>query len=92
MRRAEVAEHIRSAKEDGDVTENAAYDYAKEEQAFLFFPYRSPYALAPTSLHGPFSRSGLSLFFHGLFSIAFSLACARPRGGRHPDETARKKH
>jgi len=35
VRRAEVAERIRSAKEEGDITENAAYDYAKEEQAFV---------------------------------------------------------
>jgi transcription elongation factor GreA len=35
VRRAEVAERIRSAKEGGDITENAAYDYAKEEQAFV---------------------------------------------------------
>jgi transcription elongation factor GreA len=35
VRRAEVAERIRSAKEAGDIMENAAYDYAKEEQAFV---------------------------------------------------------
>ncbi|TEU11769.1 MAG: transcription elongation factor GreA [Anaerolineales bacterium] len=35
VRRAEVAERIQSAKEEGDITENAAYDYAKEEQAFV---------------------------------------------------------
>lgn len=35
VRRAEVAERIRAAKEGGDITENAAYDYAKEEQAFV---------------------------------------------------------
>ncbi|MFZ5916648.1 MAG: transcription elongation factor GreA [Chloroflexota bacterium] len=35
VRRQEVAEKIRSAKEDGDVSENAGYDQAKEEQAFL---------------------------------------------------------
>ena len=35
VRRAEIAERIRSAKEEGDIMENAAYDYAKEEQAFL---------------------------------------------------------
>jgi transcription elongation factor GreA len=35
VRRAEIAERIRSAKEEGDITENAAYDYAKEEQAFV---------------------------------------------------------
>jgi len=35
VRRLEVAEKIRSAKEDGDITENAGYDQAKEEQAFL---------------------------------------------------------
>jgi len=35
VRRAEVAERIRSAKEGGDIMENAAYDYAKEEQAFV---------------------------------------------------------
>ncbi|HID61724.1 MAG TPA: transcription elongation factor GreA [Anaerolineae bacterium] len=35
VRRAEVAERIHSAKEEGDITENAAYDYAKEEQAFV---------------------------------------------------------
>jgi transcription elongation factor GreA len=35
VRRAEVAERIRSAKEEGDIMENAAYDYAKEEQAFV---------------------------------------------------------
>ena len=35
VRRAEVAERIHSAKEEGDITDNAAYDYAKEEQAFV---------------------------------------------------------
>lgn len=35
VRRAEVAERIRAAKEGGDIMENAAYDYAKEEQAFV---------------------------------------------------------
>jgi transcription elongation factor GreA len=35
VRRAEVAERIQAAKEEGDITENAAYDYAKEEQAFV---------------------------------------------------------
>jgi transcription elongation factor GreA len=35
VRRAEIAERIRSAKEEGDIMENAAYDYAKEEQAFV---------------------------------------------------------
>jgi transcription elongation factor GreA len=35
VRRAEVAERIHSAKEEGDIMENAAYDYAKEEQAFV---------------------------------------------------------
>jgi len=35
VRRREVAEHIRKAKEDGDISENAGYDVAKAEQAFL---------------------------------------------------------
>ena len=35
VRRAEVAERIQSAKDAGDIMENAAYDYAKEEQAFV---------------------------------------------------------
>ena len=35
VRRTEVAERIHSAKEGGDIMENAAYDYAKEEQAFV---------------------------------------------------------
>ena len=35
VRRQEVAERIRIAKEEGDITENAGYDQAKEEQAFL---------------------------------------------------------
>ena len=35
VRRAEVAERIQSAKDEGDIMENAAYDYAKEEQAFV---------------------------------------------------------
>jgi len=35
VRRREVAELIRTAKEDGDISENAAYDSAKEEQAFV---------------------------------------------------------
>lgn len=35
VRRQEVAEHIRRAKEDGDITENAGYEVAKSEQAFL---------------------------------------------------------
>jgi len=35
VRRRQVAEHIRIAKEDGDITENAGYEEAKKEQAFL---------------------------------------------------------
>jgi len=35
IRRSEVAEAIRQAKEEGDISENAAYDEAKEEQAFV---------------------------------------------------------
>ena len=34
-RRSEVAELIASAKEEGDISENAAYDEAKTQQAFL---------------------------------------------------------
>jgi transcription elongation factor GreA len=35
IRRPEVAELIRDAKEAGDVMENAAYDEAKDQQAFV---------------------------------------------------------
>jgi len=35
IRRPEVAEHIRLAREDGDLSENAGYDAAKEEQAHV---------------------------------------------------------
>ncbi|MBM3129222.1 MAG: transcription elongation factor GreA [Chloroflexi bacterium] len=35
VRRAEVAEQIHSAKEEGDIMENSAYDEAKNEQAFV---------------------------------------------------------
>ena len=35
VRRAEIAEMIRDAKEAGDISENAAYDEAKEQQAML---------------------------------------------------------
>ena len=35
VRRAEVAEKIRTAKDGGDLTENAGYDAAKEEQSHL---------------------------------------------------------
>jgi transcription elongation factor GreA len=35
VKRPEVAEHIRLAKEDGDLTENAGYDAAKDEQSFV---------------------------------------------------------
>jgi transcription elongation factor GreA len=35
VKRHEVAEAIRSAKEEGDISENSAYDAAKEEQAFV---------------------------------------------------------
>ncbi len=35
VRRPEVADKIRQAKEGGDITENAGYDEAKNEQAFL---------------------------------------------------------
>ncbi len=35
VRRREVAEHIRVAKEGGDITDNAGYEAAKSEQAFL---------------------------------------------------------
>jgi len=34
-RRKDVAELIASAKEEGDISENAAYDEAKNQQAFL---------------------------------------------------------
>jgi len=34
-KRQEVAEKIRNAKEDGDISENAGYDQAKEDQAFV---------------------------------------------------------
>ena len=35
VRRPEVARRIHAAKEEGDITENAAYEDAKNEQAFL---------------------------------------------------------
>ncbi len=35
VKRAEVAEAIHSAKEEGDIMENSAYDAAKEQQAFV---------------------------------------------------------
>ncbi|MFQ5340884.1 MAG: transcription elongation factor GreA [Anaerolineae bacterium] len=35
IRRKDVAELIASAKEEGDISENAAYDEAKNQQAFL---------------------------------------------------------
>ena len=35
VKRAEIAQHIRIAKEDGDLSENAGYDAAKDEQAFV---------------------------------------------------------
>jgi transcription elongation factor GreA len=35
VRRAQVAERIHSAKEEGDIMENSAYDEAKNEQAFV---------------------------------------------------------
>ena len=35
VRRQEVAEHIRQAKDLGDVSENTEYEDAKQEQAFL---------------------------------------------------------
>jgi transcription elongation factor GreA len=35
VRRAEVAARIQSAKEEGDITENAEYEDAKNEQAFV---------------------------------------------------------
>jgi transcription elongation factor GreA len=35
VRRSEVARHIQEAKEGGDITENAGYDEAKNEQAFV---------------------------------------------------------
>lgn len=35
VKRAEIADQIRIAKEDGDVSENAGYETAKLEQAFL---------------------------------------------------------
>jgi transcription elongation factor GreA len=35
VRRAEVASMIREAKEAGDVSENAGYDEAKDQQAFV---------------------------------------------------------
>jgi transcription elongation factor GreA len=35
VRRAEVAARIQEAREDGDITENAEYEDAKNEQAFV---------------------------------------------------------
>ncbi len=35
VRRREVAEAIRSAKEEGDLSENSAYDAAKLSQGFV---------------------------------------------------------
>lgn len=35
VKRPQIAEHIRIAKEDGDLSENAGYDAAKNEQAFV---------------------------------------------------------
>ena len=35
VRRGEIAEMIREAKEAGDISENAGYDEAKEKQAFV---------------------------------------------------------
>jgi transcription elongation factor GreA len=35
VRRAEIAESLRSAIEEGDLTENAGYDETKREQAFV---------------------------------------------------------
>jgi transcription elongation factor GreA len=35
VRRAQVAERIHLAKEEGDIMENSAYDEAKNEQAFV---------------------------------------------------------
>lgn len=35
VRRPEIADHIRIAKEDGDLSENAGYDAAKNEQSFV---------------------------------------------------------
>lgn len=35
VRRMEIAEQIGAAADDGDLSENAAYDHAKEEQALL---------------------------------------------------------
>lgn len=35
VKRPEVAEQIHSAKEEGDIMENSAYDAAKEQQAFI---------------------------------------------------------
>lgn len=35
VKRHEVAEAIHSAKEEGDISENSAYDAAKEQQAFV---------------------------------------------------------
>lgn len=35
VRRAEVADHLRDAIDEGDLTENAGYDEAKREQGFV---------------------------------------------------------
>ncbi len=35
VRRVEIAEQLGAAADDGDLSENAAYDHAKEEQALL---------------------------------------------------------
>ena len=51
VRRAQVAERLHNAQEDGELIENAEYEDAKNEQAFLearFSPW-SPCCPAPSS-------------------------------------------
>jgi transcription elongation factor GreA len=63
VRRREVAEQIRNAKEDGDISDNAGYDSAKEEQAFIEGRIRTLERILQTATiiqdNGPADRVGL---------------------------------
>lgn len=63
VRRQEIAENIRNAKEDGDISENAGYEQAKEEQAFVEGRILSLERLVRTAMiieeNGPLDQVGL---------------------------------
>ena len=63
VRRSEVASHIKQAKEDGDISENAGYETAKDEQAFVEGRIRTLEVLLSRAqiIEAPRSRGAVSV-------------------------------